>query len=111
METFTENSREYGQEGERPLEKVGMHFEEEEEALALIEKFWRAMPHGSDIVRGVEQGRRGWDTELTFGDRTTVLKMRVGPNKGKWLVQIRGNHNPLSPDAMEWLKGEGIIEK
>jgi hypothetical protein len=86
---------------------VQTSFETKEMAAKFVEEFWRAMPHGYDIVNGPLAD--DFTKELTAGDRTLVVQGRIGELKGKWVVVVQGNHQPLTREAADWLKGKGLL--
>ncbi len=91
------------------VEKVRVTVESEEQAADIVEAFWRAMPDAEDMVRQLEQDEKpDWLQELTYGDRTLVRKgtPREG---GGFIVLFMGNHNPLSVQALAWLKERGYV--
>lgn len=95
------------------LEKAWIFVETEKEAAALVEEFWRAMPHGKEVVRSVELDEEpDWRQTLTEGDRTIVRRangLEKKEGKGDWVVLFRGNNNPLSHEATEWLRAKRIV--
>ena len=97
-----------GAERRSPGEKLSRSCDTEEEARQLVREFWEAMPHGqqfTDSSRDID-----WSEELTMGDRTKVIKCRVGKDRGKWLAIFSGNHQSLTPDAENWLRQRGLVE-
>ncbi len=93
------------------VEKATCVIESHDDAKSLVKEFWQAMSHGTSIF---EQGEReqdyNWGQELTMGDRTVIVKGHR-ENKGKWIVLFTGNHQPLSSEAVAWLKEKGIISE
>ena len=79
-----------------------------EEAIELVKEFWQAMPHGRDLTFPKEA--EGWQEELTMGDRTKIRKGVLPKEKGKWVVMFQGNNQPLTKEAVAWLKEKGIIK-
>ena len=82
---------------------VKFSVESKEGAEQLVKEFWSAMSHGQDF-----SGIDNWSQELTMGDRTSVRKA-MRDKTGKYIVIFKGNHQPLSMEALNWLKGKGIL--
>ena len=83
-----------------------------EEATELVKEFWSAMPHGKQLLEEVTQNLGDdWTQELTQGDRTRIVEGKRFPpeDRGKWLVHFRGNHQPLSQEATQWLKDKDLL--
>ena len=93
---------------EKLPEVVQAIFDTKEEAESLVKEFWENMSFGKQIIDSVKNMNGDWSQELTMGDRTTVSK-GGRDNKGKWIVNFRGNHQPLSAEAGAWLKEKGLI--
>jgi hypothetical protein len=93
---------------EKLPEVVKAVFDTKEEAEALVKEFWEAMSFGKQIIDSVKNLGDDWSQELTMGDRTTVSK-GGRDNRGKFIVNFRGNHQPLSAEAGTWLKEKGLI--
>lgn len=92
----------------RPIEQVSYTVTTKEEAIEIVKQFWKAMPHGHDLVSSIRDDSE-WLNELTVGDRTTVRKGLPPHNLGKWAIGFRGNNQALSNEAISWLKGKGIL--
>jgi hypothetical protein len=92
---------------ERP-EKVRILVDSQEQAVALVAAFWRTMPHGRDLVQGQDNEQEpDWEQELTAGDRTMVHRGILPHEKGKMVVLFMGNNQPLTEEAVQWLKERG----
>lgn len=102
MNEFTR--REQRESGSR--DRIRILFDSEAEALACVRAFWGAMPHGRDLT--VQGG--DYKQELTSGDRTKIVQGRLSGERGKWVVIIQGNNQPLSSEAEAWLKLRGFTE-
>lgn len=83
-----------------------------EEAVKIVQEFWRAMKHGKPIVGQLDQKgtQANWGAILTMGDRTSISEGTSPDEEGKWVVYIRGNGTPLSSEAISWLKGKGHLQ-
>lgn len=83
-----------------------------EEAVKIVQEFWRAMRHGKPIVNQLDQkgAQANWEATLTIGDRTSISEGRPPDEEGKWVVYIRGNGTPLSSEAISWLKCKGYLQ-
>lgn len=91
-------------------EKIVIKTSSKEEAVEIVKEFWQAMPHGVDLTKpSNENDEIDWTQELTMGDRTKISRGLLPNEKNKWLVQISGNHQPLSPQATEWLMKKGYF--
>lgn len=92
-------------------EKVRIIVPSIEAGVEIVKEFWRAMPHGTDLTRGLrEDVMEDWTQELTMGDRTIVIKGMFPNEKGKFVAHILGNNQPLSSEAVSWLKGKGYLQ-
>jgi len=86
-------------------EKVSVVVENESESVALIQEFWKAMPHGT-LIRNISD----WSQELTAGDRTKLIHVYNREKKRREMtVLFQGNNQMLSQEAMGWLAGKGFI--
>lgn len=89
-------------------EKVALRFDSIEEAGAFVKSFWQAMPHAEMLTLPDETDTDGWCEELTAGDRTLIRKGVLPADKGKWIVTVMGNNQPLTREAESWLRGKGL---
>lgn len=89
------------------MEKMRVVVDTPQQAAALVEEFWLAMSHGSDLVRAVRlDDPPDWLQTLTSGDRTLV-KRGSRDETGKTIVLFMGNNQSLSREAETWLKNKG----
>lgn len=89
-------------------ERVALRFDSIEEAVAFVRSFWRAMPHAEMLTLPDEHNIDGWSEELTAGDRTMIRTGVLPADKGKWVVMMMGNNQPLTREAQSWLRGKGF---
>lgn len=89
-------------------DRVALRFDSIEEATVFVRSFWRAMPHAEILTLPDEHDTDGWREELTAGDRTMIRKGILPADKGKFIVVIMGNNQPLTREAESWLRGKGI---
>jgi hypothetical protein len=99
-----ENFEGQNQEQSNPVERVSSVVDNKKEAENLIKEFWESVTPSSELER-IED----WSEEITFGDRTFAQIIRRGEDKGKWQIDFRGNHQPLSDKAIEWLRDKGLL--
>ena len=92
----------------KSIDRVLVECDSKEKAIELVKEFWKAMPHGRDLIPESEEDSY-WVQELTMGDRTMVRDGVLHQKKGKWIVLFLGNHNPLSPEAVAWLRIKKLI--
>ena len=85
-------------------EKVVIECNSQAEAVKIVQNFWHSMPHAVDLTLPPDDDIDGWCEELTAGDRTRVSKSLMPSSRGKWLISISGNNQPLTPEAEEWNK-------
>ena len=90
-------------------ETVKVGFDSREDAIEIVKEFWEAMPDGKDIIHSVEITGNDWTQELTMGDRTKIIKGVIPNERGKWFVIFGGNHQPLSENAVNWLRTKHLI--
>lgn len=88
-------------------EKVTVVFGSKEEALQAVKEFWAAMPHAQSLNVHDMENLETYAQELTAGDRTTVTRAVGRGMQGKFQVIFRGNHQPLSDEALNWLQKKG----
>ncbi len=100
------NERDFQQETVR--ERVVLRLNSEAEAIALVKEFWKAMPHQNGLTMPQEDDAEGWMSELTAGDRTRISKGVLPADKGRWVVMVMGNNQPLTREAESWLRGKGF---
>lgn len=72
-----------------------------EEAVRMVQEFWRAMPHAETLPPDDDIDE--WCKELTAGDRTRVTSAPYH-HPGKWIASFQGNHQSLTREAEDWLK-------
>ena len=89
-------------------ERVALRFDSMEEAVIFVQSFWRAMPHAEILTLPEESDTDGWSEELTAGDLTKIRKGILPADKGKWVVMVMGNNQPLTREAESWLRGKGF---
>lgn len=89
-------------------ERVALRFDSIEEAVTFVRSFWRAMPHTEMLTLPDEHDIDSWSEELTAGDRTMIRKGVLPADKGKWVVMVMGNNQPLTREAESWLRGKGF---
>lgn len=66
------------------------------------------MPHAEMLTLPNESDIEGWSEELTAGDRTMIRKGVLPTEKGRLIVMVMGNNQPLTRDAESWLRGKGF---
>ena len=93
---------------EKPIGLLRLPFDSLEEAESFVRSFWEAMPHGAEIQKE-GSGNNDWGQELTCGDRTKIIVGRLPKERGKSIVLVQGNNQPLSDDAITWLRDNGYI--
>lgn len=93
----------------KPPEKLTAIFSSKEEAIKFVQDFWEAMPHGAMLSKPTTEDE--WEQELTMGDRTIVRKGVLPHEKNKWIVLVMGNNQPLTKEAVAWLKEHDIGHK
>lgn len=89
-------------------ERFTLRFDSLEGAVAFVRSFWQAMPHADMLTLPEEHDADGWSEELTAGDRTMIRKGVFPADKGKWIVMVMGNNQPLTREAESWLRGKGF---
>ncbi len=86
---------------ENSSDHVRIFCDSREEAVRMVQEFWRAMPHAETLPE--ENDIDGWCSELTAGDRTRVVSAGFH-HPGKWIASFQGNHRLLTREAEGWLK-------
>jgi len=90
-------------------EHVIIKVDTKEVAVALVKDFWRN--HSAAVSRAItlpdDSSSDEWTQELTAGDRTSIKQGRLPADKGQWFVYVSGNHQQLSDEAEDWLRGKG----
>lgn len=99
----------------RNVEKTFKVFSTIEEARNIVREFWTAMRVSESGERFTESElnnltNEDFDETLTWIDRTVIKKAdpRVHKESG-WVVLFMANNQPLSKEAVSWLKGKGYV--
>jgi hypothetical protein len=106
MEQKPENSNNKYEE----IRELKIILNSKEEAIELVKEFWHRMPDGEEVIKLVEKSvDKDWGQQLTYGDRTQIMEGRLRDEKGKWVVLFTGNHEPLSYEALIWLRSKKLF--
>lgn len=94
-------------EGLSQIYEANKIFDTKQDAIQGIKAFWTTI--APDAFKDLTDEEYGY--ELTNGDRTIIrrgLPSKI-EERGKWVVEFLGNHQPLSLRAEKYLKDVGII--
>ncbi len=89
-----------------PITNISKVFDTKEVAISAIKTFWQTTQPDQFQDWSQTFTDDNFADELTSGDRTQIRKgLPYKPDeKGKWVVDFRGNNQPLSEKAVNYFK-------